>query len=145
MTSKEQHERNLAGFINLLKTSMSDVDSFQKNEVAAYFLMMRKFFKDYVGENNEKYEVGSPLFMESQEANNIQCFFDIMIEIFDKSKSVGFIHDMTVLDRETIQKLGDNQIKQCIDMHNSFRQHIEVVSSHNIRIEDLLKEIGFKR
>lgn len=145
MSSKEQHERNLMGFINMLKTSMSDVDSFQKDDVASYFLMMRKFFKDYVNENNEKYEVESPLFIESQEAENIQCFFDRMIEIFDKSKCVGYISGMTVLDEENLKKLGGYQIRQSADTEIILRQFSEVIATHRVRVEDLLEEIGVKR
>jgi hypothetical protein len=145
MSSKEQHERNLVGFIDMLKTSMSDVDSFQKNDIASYFLMMRKFFKDYVNENNEKYEVESPLFIKSQEARNIQCFFDRMIAIFDKSQSVGFISGMTVLDKEMLEKLGEYQIRQFIDTEISLRQFSEVIATHRVRVGDLLEEIGVKR
>jgi hypothetical protein len=145
MSSKEQHERNLMGFIDMLKTSMSDVDSFQKDDVASYFLMMRKFFKDYVNENNEKYEVESPLFIESQEARNIQCFFDRMIEIFDKSKCVGFISGMTVLDEEMLEKLGEYQIRQLIDMESIRRQQSELFAAYSNRMEELLREIGVKK
>ena len=145
MSSKEQHERNLVGFIDMLKMSMSDVDSFQKNDIASYFLMMRKFFKDYVNENHEKYEVESPLFIKSQEARNIQCFFDRMIEIFDKSQSVGFISGMTVLDKEMLEKLGEYQIRQLIEMESFRRQQSELVAAYSNRMEELLGEIGFKR
>ena len=145
MSSKEQHERNLMGFIDMLKTSMSDVDSFQKDDVASYFLMMRKFFKDYVNENNEKYEVESPLFIESQEARNIQCFFDRMIEIFDKSKCVGFISGMTVLDEEKVKELREYQIKQLIDIEIIFKQQREMIYTHNARLEDLLKDISVNK
>jgi hypothetical protein len=145
MSSKEQHERNLMGFIDMLKTSMSDVDSFQKDDVASYFLMMRKFFKDYVNENNAKYEVQNPLFIESQEARNIQCFFDRMIEIFDKSKCVGYISGMTVLDEENLKRLGEYQIRQSADTEIILRQFSEVIATHRVRVEDLLEEIGVKR
>jgi hypothetical protein len=140
-----QHERNLKDFIDMLKTSMSDVDSFQKDDIASYFLMMRKFFKDYVNENNENYEVESPLFIESQEARNIQYFFDRMIEIFDKSKCVGFVSGMTVLDEENLKKLGEYQIRQSADTEIILRQFSEVIATHRVRVGDLLEEIGVKR
>lgn len=74
MTKKEQHERNLAGFVNLLESSMSDIGSFTKGDISTYFLMMRKFFENYVDENNKIYNVASPLFIKKKEAENINYF-----------------------------------------------------------------------
>jgi hypothetical protein len=145
MNSKEQHERNLEGFIDMLKTSMSDVDSFRKDDITSYFLMMRKFFKDYVDENNEMYEVESPLFIASQEARNIQCFFNRMIEIFDKSNSVEFICGMTVLDNEILKKFREYQLRQFIDMESIRRQQSELVAAYSNRMEELLREIEVKK
>jgi hypothetical protein len=140
-----QHETNLAGFIDLLKTSMNDVASFKKEDIATYFFMMRKFFKNYINENNEKYDVESPLFIKNEEAENIKYFFNAMIEIFEKSKSVGFIHELTVLDSEALKKIGDLQLRQLVDMESSLRQQSEIVHAHTEQMEYFLREIGIKK
>ena len=140
-----KHEENLGAFIGLLKTSMSDVDSFKKNDIATYFLMMRKFFKNYVNENNEKYDVESPLFINGQEAENIKCFFNIMIDMFEKSKSVGFIHEMTILDSGKLKEISKCQFAQMAHMQMNLKEQYEIVSAHNDKIEHLLKDIGITR
>ena len=145
MTTKEQHERNLAGFVNLLETSMSDVGSFKRDDISTYFLMMRKFFKNYVNENNEKYDVESPLYIKGQEAENIKYFFNTMIEIFEKSKSVGFIHEMAVIDGEKLKEITNCQFAQMDAIQTNLKIQHEIVCSHNHKIESLLKEIGVTR
>lgn len=145
MTTKEQHEQNLAGFINLLKTSMSDVDSFKKGDISTYFLMMRKFFKNYINENNEKYDAESPLCINGQEEENIKYFFNTMIEIFEKSQSVGFIHEMTVVDSEKLKEITNCQFSQMDAIQTNLKIQHEIVCSHNHKIESLLKEIGVTR
>ena len=57
--TKKQHEQNLIGFIDLIESSMSDIGSFTKGDISTYFLMMRKFFENYVDENNEIYNVSN--------------------------------------------------------------------------------------
>jgi hypothetical protein len=141
MTSKEQHERNLAVFVDLLKTSMSDVDSFRKTEISSYFLMMRKFFKDYVIENNKKYDAESPLHIKNKEADNIQRFFNAMIEVFDRSKGNGYIYGMTVLDEEMFEELREYQIRQSFDMEIILRQQAELVAANRNRMEELLRKV----
>lgn len=141
MTSKEQHERNLESFIEQLRTTCRDVDSFQRDEVKSYFLMMRKFFKDYVIVNNEKYESESPFLIKNQEAENIQRFFNAMIEVFDRSKVTGYIYGMTVLDEEVLEELRESQTRQSFDMEIILRQQAELVSANRNRMEELLRKI----
>ncbi len=140
-----QSERNLAEFIDLLKTSMNDVSSFKKDDIATYFLMMRKFFKNYVNKNNEKYDVESPLHIKNEEAENINYFFSTMNEMFDKSNTAGYMHEMTVFDSEALKKLGDYQFRQLVDMQENLMQQNEIVHAHNEKMEYLLREMGVKR
>ena len=69
-----QNERNLAGFIDLLRKSDNNVGSFKKNEVVTYFLIVQNFFKNYVNENNEKYDIENPLFIKNEEAEVLNIF-----------------------------------------------------------------------
>jgi hypothetical protein len=142
MTTKEQHEQNLLGFIDLIKSSMSDIGSFKKSEISSYFLMMRKFFENYVNENNEKYSVENSLYIKSNEAENINHFFNVMIEMFEKSNSAGYIHEMTVLDRETLVKIGECYRAQMVEIQMNLKSQYEIVGTHNAKIDFLLKEIG---
>jgi hypothetical protein len=86
-----QNEKNLAGFINLLQTSLSDVDSFRKNDVSSYFLMLEKFFINYVNENNKKYEFENPLYIKREEAEKITYFFNTMVNLFENSKGPALL------------------------------------------------------
>ena len=120
---------------------MSDVDSFRKTEISSYFLMMRKFFKDYVIENNKKYDAESPLHIKNKEADNIQRFFNAMIEVFDRSKGNGYIYGMTVLDEEMFEELREYQIRQSFDMEIILRQQAELVAANRNRMEELLRKV----
>ena len=145
MTTNEEHERNLLGFINLLQTTLSDVSSFRKSEVSSYFLMLRKFFENYVKENNEKYEYENPLYIKNEDAEKVTYFFNIMMEMFENSKSEDYIHEMTVLDKKTIEKISEYQFEQFDDAERNLRRQIETVTVHNQRIEYLLHELGIRR
>lgn len=145
MTTKEQHERNLAGFIGLLQTSMSDVGSFRKAEISTYFLMMRKFFKNYVNENNELYEIGSPMRIGEQEAENIKYFFNSMIAIFEKSNGDGYLDELEVLNGESLKKIAEQQFRQIEDIQNGIKQLSEHAYAHRHKLESVLKEIGIER
>ena len=140
-----QNETNLAGFIKLLKTSLNDVDSFRRGDISTYFLTMRKFFKNYVNENNEKYDAESPLHISHQEAENIKYFFNTMIDMFEKSKTVGFINEMTVLDSGKLKEISECQFAQMEHIQTNLKIQHEIVSSHNHKIEHLLKDIGVNR
>jgi hypothetical protein len=140
-----QNERNLSGFINLLQTSLSDVSSFRKNDVSSYFLMLRKFFENYVKENNEKYEFENPLYIKNEDAEKVTYFFSVMMEMFGNSKSENYIHEMTVLDKSTIEKIGEYQLEQFDDAQTNLRRQIETVTVHNQRMEYLLHELGIRR
>lgn len=137
-----QHERNLLGFIDLIKSSMSDIDSFTKYDISTYFLMMRKFFEDYVNENNKIYEVESPLYIKNQEANNINHFFNVMMDLFEKSNSTGFIHEMTVIDKEALIKIVQCYKEQMADISINLRNQYQIVSVLNAEFDSLLKEVG---
>ena len=141
MTTKEQHERNLAGFVNLLESSMSDIGSFTKGDISTYFLMMRKFFENYVDENNKIYNVASPLFIKKKEAENINYFFNIMIDIFEKSNSSGYIHEMTVIDKETLLKISESHRAQMVEMQTNLNSQYQSITTYNEKIDYLLKEI----
>jgi hypothetical protein len=140
-----QNERNLAGFISLLQTSLSDVSSFRKSEVSSYFLMLRKFFENYVNENNQKYEFGNALYIKTEDAEKVTYFFNTMMEMFENSKSEDYIHEMTVLDKATIEKIGEYQLEQFDDAQTNLRRQIETVTVHNQRMEYLLHELGIRR
>lgn len=145
MTSKEQHEKNLAVFVDLLKTSMSDVGSFRKAEISSYFLMMRKFFKNYVNENNEIYEVGSSMRIEEQEAENIKYFFNSMIEIFENPNGDGYLHELEVLNRDSLKKIIEQQFRLIDDTQSRIRQLSENTCEHSHKLESMLKEIRIER
>jgi hypothetical protein len=136
-----QHEQNLIGFIDLIKSSMSDIGSFTKGDISSYFLMLRKFFEDYVNENNKIYDLESPLYIKNQEAENINHFFNVMIEIFEKSNSTGFIHEMTVVDRATLIKISECYRTEMVDIQMNLKKQFEIVATHNDKIEYFLKKL----
>ncbi len=135
-----QHERNLESFNNLLRTSMNDVGSFKKAEVSSYFLMLRKFFKNYVNENNEKYAGDSKLHIKANEAENLNYFFNAMIQIFESSKSNGYIHELTAVNKEKLAHLAELQSQQMDDLLTVQKRQNEVIQSHNDILEKLLNE-----
>lgn len=143
--TKEQNERNLIAFVELLKTTMSDVGSFRKAEISTYFLMMRKFFKNYVNENNALYEVGSPMRIGEQEAENIKYFFNSMIAIFEKPNGDGYLHELEVLNGETLKQIAEQQFRQIDDIQNGIKQLSEHAYAHSHKLESVLKEIGIER
>ena len=136
-----QHEQNLIGFIDLIKSSMSDIGSFTKGDISSYFLMLRKFFEDYVNENNKIYDLESPLCIKNQEAENINHFFNVMIEIFEKSNSTGFIHEMTVVDRATLVKISECYRTEMVDIQMNLKKQFEIVATHNDKIEYFFKKL----
>ena len=139
--TKKQHEQNLIGFIDLIESSMSDIGSFTKGDISTYFLMMRKFFENYVDENNEIYNVSSPLFIKNKEAENINYFFNIMIDMFEKSNSAGYIHEMTIIDRETLLKISESHRAQMVKMQTNLNSQYQIITTYNEKIDYLLKEI----
>jgi hypothetical protein len=139
--TKKQHEQNLIGFIDLIESSMSDIGSFTKGDISTYFLMMRKFFENYVDENNEIYNVASPLFIKKKEAENINYFFNIMIDMFEKSNSAGYIHEMTIIDRETLLKISESHRAQMVEMQTNLNSQYQSITTYNEKIDYLLKEI----
>ena len=139
--TKKQHEQNLIGFIDLIESSMSDIGSFTKGDISTYFLMMRKFFENYVDENNEIYNVSSPLFIKNKEAENINYFFNIMIDMFEKSNSAGYIHEMTIIDRETLLKISESHRAQMVKMQTNLNSQYQSITTYNEKIDYLLKEI----
>jgi len=141
----DQNEKNLARFINLLQTSLSDVSSFRKNDVSSYFLMLEDFFINYVNENNKKYEFENPLYIKREEAEKVTYFFNTMVNLFENSKSEDYIHAMTVLDKSTIEKIGEYQLEQFDDAERNLKRQIETVTVHNQRMMELLHEIGIRR
>lgn len=141
----DQNEKNLARFINLLQTSLSDVGSFRKNDVSSYFLMLESFFINYVNENNKKYEFENPLYIKREEAEKITYFFNTMVNLFENSKSEDYIHEMTVLDKSTIEKIGEYQLEQFDDAERNLKRQIETITTHNQRMEYLLHELGIRR
>ena len=145
MTTKKQHEQNLAGFIDLLSSSMSDIESFNKGDISTYFLMMRKFFENYVDENNEMYDKDNPLCIKDTEAKNINHFFNLMINMFEKSSSAGFIHEMTVLDKETLIKIGECHRAQMGHMQMNLNSQYQIVNTYNEKIDSLFIEIGVEK
>jgi hypothetical protein len=141
----DQNEKNLARFINLLQTSLSDVSSFRKNDVSSYFLMLEDFFINYVNENNKKYEFENPLYIKREEAEKVTYFFNTMVNLFENSKSEDYIHAMTVLDKSTIEKIGEYQLEQFDDAERNLKRQIETVTTHNQKMEYLLHELGIRR
>lgn len=143
--TKEQHERNLTAFVDLLKTTMSDVGRFRNAEISTYFLMMRKFFKNYINENNEIYEVGSPMRIGWHEAENIKYFFNSMIAIFEKPNGDGYLHELEVINGESLRKIVEQQFRQIDNIQNGIKQLSEHTYAHSHELESVLKEIGIER
>lgn len=140
-----QNEQNLESFINLLKTSMNDVGSFRKADVSTYFLMLRKFFKNYINENNEIYDSNSKLHIGADEAENLNYFFNNMINIFENSKSDGYLHELTAVNTEALKELAKLQSHQMNDILHSQKAQTELIQAHNDKVEKFLSEfIGNK-
>lgn len=139
------NEKNLADFINALEKLSKDVESLKINDVLSYFLIMRKFFKNYVKENHKNYTSDSHLYIKNDESEKITNFLNSMSDIFDKSKSKGCIHDMTVLDGEGLKKIVDFQIEQINDIEKIQEILNEKFQVQNQKIKRLLNEIGIEK
>ena len=94
---------------------------------------------------DKKYEFENPLYIKNEEAEKVTYFFNTMVNLFENSKSEDYIHEMTVLDKSTIEKIGEYQLEQFDDAERNLKRQIETVTVHNQRMMQLLHEIGIRR
>jgi hypothetical protein len=137
-----QYEKNMVIFNDLLKTSLRDVDSFKKEEVSAYFLVLRKFFKNYIKENNKNHSYDSPLFIRSEEAKSLYKFFDAMIEIFAATKSTAYVGDMKVVGKAQIKKLTDFQSIYPNQLLLMQKEIAEILITHKHEVDNLIDDMS---
>jgi len=138
-----QDDRNLKAFVEVLKTTLSDVDSFRKGEIESYFLLLRKFFKNYIKENNEKYNVGNPLYIHGSEAENINKFMNRMMDLFIRSKCSSWLDEMEVFDRSTLNEIDVNaneRLNKLIDIQNILRAELLDLRASNERLKSRLMD-----
>ena len=64
-----------------------------------------------------------------------------MIDMFEKSNSAGYIHEMTIIDRETLLKISESHRAQMVKMQTNLNSQYQSITTYNEKIDYLLKEI----